>query len=66
MPRATYQARTKPAFVLKMRELGYLVEQQQETVSMLMGLVVAQAEELLALERRVKEIEGRQPAVFIR
>lgn len=66
MPRGTYQARTKPGFVLKMRELGYLVEQQQETISMLMGLVVAQAEEINALEVRVREIEARQPTVFIR
>lgn len=66
MPRGNYQARTKPGFVLKMRELGYLVEQQQETISMLMGLLVAQAEEINALEARVREIEARQPTVFIR
>jgi hypothetical protein len=50
--RNNYQARTKPHFVAKMRELGYMVEQQQETLTMLMGLLVSQAEEIELLKGR--------------
>lgn len=63
--RGSYQTRPKPNFVLKMRELGYMVEAQQETISMLMGLTASMAEEIDLLRERVKLIEGRQPAVFV-
>ncbi|MEQ1572774.1 MAG: hypothetical protein ABL993_00875 [Vicinamibacterales bacterium] len=62
--RSAYQARTKPSFVLKMRDLGYMVEQQQETIQMLSGLVVSMAEEIDSNQQRITALETRQPAVF--
>jgi hypothetical protein len=64
--RGAYQHRTKPSFVVKLRELGYLVEQNQETTAMLLGVVLAQAEEIDALIARVKVVETRQPSGFSR
>lgn len=64
--RASYQPRSKHSFVVKMRELGYLVEQQQESISMLMGVSIAQAEELSALQERMRILEARQPSTFVK
>ena len=64
--RTNYQPRAKPHFVVKMRELGYMVEQQQETITMMMGLMVAQAEEVELLKARAKVLESKQPATFIK
>jgi hypothetical protein len=64
--KAAYQPRAKHTFIVKMRELGYLVEQQQESISILMGLSVAQAEEIADMQVRVKKLEARQPSAFVR
>jgi hypothetical protein len=64
--KSAYQPRAKHSFIVKMRELGYLVEQQQESISVLMGLSIAQAEEILAAQARIKKLEERQPYSFIK
>lgn len=63
--RSNYQPRMKPHFVAKMRELGYMVEQQQETITMLMGILVSTAEELELLKERTKVLETKQPSTFL-
>jgi hypothetical protein len=62
--RASYQPRVKHQFVAKMRDLGYLVEQQQEIISSIMGILVAHAEELTELRTALDEIAKRQPSSF--
>jgi hypothetical protein len=62
--RGGYALRNKHLFVLGMRELGYMVEQQQETSAMMMGLIVALGEEIEMLRARIAVIEGAQPSSF--
>ena len=62
----SYQPRNKADFVSRMRGLKYMVEQQQETISMLMGVTASLAGELSDLTDRVAQLETRQPANFIR
>lgn len=68
MPRGrrAFQPRSRPQLIARLRELGFTIEAQQELITTLAGTVVALAEEVDALDERLKAQEQRQPSTFIR
>jgi len=58
--KAGYQPLTKAQAVIRLRELGYLVQQQQNDLQMLLGVVTAQAGEIDNLTVRLTELENRK------
>lgn len=58
--KAGYQPLKKAQAIIRLRELGYQVQQQQNDIEMLLGVVTAQAGEIDNLTARVTEIENRK------
>ena len=56
--------KTKSAFVGGLQALGYTVEQQGEITATLLGVVLAQAEEIQSLTERLQKVEKRMPSSF--
>jgi len=61
-----YQTRSKPQVIVRLRELGYAVEQQTETTIMLLSLVQAMAEQIESLNLTVQRLQNKQPTTFLR
>jgi len=62
--KAHTQTRSKASFIAALQALGYTVTSQGEIIATLLGVSVAQAEEIEALSARVAKLEGNIPTSF--